>query len=984
MNDNKMMQYIDEINKASRRGKLVFFVGAGVSSLSGYPKWSKLVDVFYKELYGEDREKELTSDDYLKIPQKYYDVLEESEKNKYDDILKNVFDVDSEPNEIHYKLVSLNPAHIITTNYDDLLEKTCCQRGKYYTKISREKDVSGDVSAKLLLKVHGDFSDGFKGDNIVLKESDYMSYEQNHPLISNLMKSIMSTYTIVFIGYGLGDYNINLLLNWVKQLQKSDFKRPFFIRTDKEAAKEIDRKYYYNKGLRIIDSASFIESEKNEYLKRYKAVMDRLIDYRNNNKIKDDEIIEFVYNKIQPLFALKSMRKADLNCVFDNDYIFNVDGKIYNSDWTIDNGYLERFYNIKIESVETSIENINEKYNTILDFFKKNNIVGMVNKVESEGISIDIKVTNLIFDSNFDEIEQLINSENDDVEFLYKKAFCLANMGNMKEAYDLYTQIINDSMNNKNFLIYYLSQINRYYLYKIIKNIRTNLDTFDRSNYRKHFQPFSQEFIYKIDNELNNFSLNNLFSSMPNEFQEDYKILEILSDNRFLYDDTVRLSKSREKVEYSISKKNRSFGLTSEIEEMIRMYETIKFLFDNNMLSLYTDEFKSYVKNSLILQFKKADYDLACKKDKFGIFEMIDYNYFNIDYFVFVSISKNFNVEDIKYIEKICDISKIPFKEENKIEEYILRLVSIFEKHYKNGELNMDIVFYKLFIDEIKTAIYLARYVSLSQQCIRKLIEAILYFISINKFDNGEKYIFIYRLIKVNGLSEDLLKIIDDFLLRESKRLKNLNYHELSVYNKFLDEFTFLINYYYPDYISTNLSEYVLSLKNSSEKEINYFYKLSKILSVGAKKYLIDRKIIKDIHDIYYGLYIGNIDNIGEYDELIIEYVSDRMIQIKEKNLMSDNEYLIDIARQFFMGNFKNDKLKDYTGIVDEYDMFVDPNSFDYSKFKLYWLKKYPDELLMKISENKYMHDSISKCIKQNADNLKDARYISILCKYFL
>jgi len=982
MNDNKMMQYIDEINKSSRRGKLVFFVGAGVSSLSGYPKWSKLVDVFYKELYGEEKgeENEFTSDEYLKIPQMYYDVLEKSEKNKYDDILKNVFDVDSEPNEIHYKLLSLNPAHIITTNYDDLLEKTCCQRGKYYTKISREKD----VSAKLLLKVHGDFSDGFKGDNIVLKESDYMSYEQNHPLISNLMKSIMSTYTIVFIGYGLGDYNINLLLNWVKQLQKSDFKRPFFIRTDEEAIKKIDEKYFYNKGLRIIDSASLIESQKNEYLKRYNAVMDRLIDYRNNKIIKDDEIIELIYSKIQPLFALKSIRKTDLNYVFDNDYIFNVDGKIYSNNWTKDNGYLERFYNIKIESVETSIENINEKYNTILDFFKKYNILGMFNKVESKGISINIKVTNLIFDSNFEEIEQLINSENDAAEVLYKKAFYLANMGNMEEAYDLYTQIINDSMKNKNFLIYYLSQINRYYLYKIIKNIKTNLDTFDRLNYREHYQPFSQEFIDKIYNELNNFNLNNLFSSMPSEFQEDYKILEILSDNRFLYDDIVKLFELTNRVEDSISKRATSARLKSEVKVMLSMYETTKFLFDNHMLSIYITEFKSYVKNSIILQFKKAafDYDRNIKESKF--IELASLFNFHMNYFVFVSISKNFNIEDIKYVEKICDISKIPFKEENKIEEYILRLVSIFKKHYKNGQSNKDIVFYKLFIDEIKTAIYLARYVSLSQQCIRKLIEAILYFISINKFDNGKKYILINRLIEVNGLSEDSLKVIDDFLLKESQRLKTSNYHELSAYKIFLNKFTFLISNYYPKYVSDKLSQYVLSLKNSSEKEINHFYKLSKILSAKAKKYLKDKKNIKNIYDIYDGLDVGNIDNIGEYDELIIKYVSDRMIQIKEKNLMSDNEYLIDIARQFFMGNFKNDKLKDYTGIVDEYDMFVDPNSFDYSKFKLYWLKKYPDELFMKIYENKYMHDSISKCIKQNADNLKDARYISILCKYFL
>jgi hypothetical protein len=158
--------------------------------------------------------------------------LEEDEKSQYDEILKEVFDVQNSPNSIHHKILSLNPAHIITTNYDNLLEDTYYQRGKYYTKISAEKDVSKAASSRYLLKVHGDFSRGFNGDNVVLKESDYMSYDQNYPLISNLMKTIMATHTIVFIGYGLGDYNISLLPNWVKRLQKDDYSKPFLIRTE--------------------------------------------------------------------------------------------------------------------------------------------------------------------------------------------------------------------------------------------------------------------------------------------------------------------------------------------------------------------------------------------------------------------------------------------------------------------------------------------------------------------------------------------------------------------------------------------------------------------------------------------------------------------------------------------------------------------------------------------------------------------------------
>ena len=118
--DRQMKQYADEINEASRLGKLVFFVGAGVSRLSEYPTWGGLVDKFYKELYGKDRVGEYSSDELLRIPQFFY---ESKGKRHYELILRDVFDVEKEPHDIHYKILSLNPAHIITTDYDDLLEQ---------------------------------------------------------------------------------------------------------------------------------------------------------------------------------------------------------------------------------------------------------------------------------------------------------------------------------------------------------------------------------------------------------------------------------------------------------------------------------------------------------------------------------------------------------------------------------------------------------------------------------------------------------------------------------------------------------------------------------------------------------------------------------------------------------------------------------------------------------------------------------------------
>ena len=68
-----------------------------------------------------------------------------------------------------------------------------------------------------------------------------------------------------------------------------------------------------------------------------------------------------------------------------------------------------------------------------------------------------------------------------------------------------------------------------------------------------------------------------------------------------------------------------------------------------------------------------------------------------------MSIVKTFNIEDIKYVERSCDISKKKFDQEEKIEKYLLRLVHKLETHYKDETLKMNIIFYNFFINEVKS-----------------------------------------------------------------------------------------------------------------------------------------------------------------------------------------------------------------------------------------------------------------------------------------
>ena len=739
--DRQMKQYADEINEASRLGKLVFFVGAGVSRLSEYPTWGGLVDKFYKELYGKDRVGEYSSDELLRIPQFFY---ESKGKRHYELILRDVFDVEKEPHDIHYKILSLNPAHIITTNYDDLLEQTCRKRGKHYTKISADEELSRAASSRFLIKAHGDFSRGFRAENVVLKEDDYRHYDQNYALISTWMKTSLATSTLVFIGYSFRDHNIKLLLDWAIQFGK----KHFIIRTDYEPIKDFERKYYENRGLRIIDSASLVESEPKEFEKRYGAVMDVLIGSRDNTREMDDsEVIEFIYHKIKPLFVLKSIRKIDLSCVFDNDYCFMINGLIVNIGTPKPN-YIEKFYHILTNSSAEVADHIQEKRNAIFKFFSENKILGMLEDAWSESIIISYKIDNPVFDANYAEIEGLIGFENDDVESIYEKAFYLAIIGEWEESYELYTKIIVRTIvseeDSEKLRICFLALVNRYHLYLFVKRYyEPDKLVIGRAN-----PSLSQTFWKQMKNELKYFGLDDLFSSMPHVFQEDYKILKPISDSKFLYDDTVKLFELISKVRDDISRGTvRTEGLSDEdiilleVNDdiiLLEVYETVQFLYNNHLLSVFSSEFKRYVKYAITSQFEKAQYDLTRPRDELTPAHESNPPIFQPDYFVFILIAKTFNTENIEYIERVCNISRLPFKEEDKIEEYLLRLVDKFETCYSDDEQLINERLHIWLIDEVKSAIYFAKYVSLSPKCITKLINAILFLIPGNELNISE------------------------------------------------------------------------------------------------------------------------------------------------------------------------------------------------------------------------------------------------------
>lgn len=151
---NKIIEQIEKIKQINANKNLVIFVGAGVSKNSGVCSWWELVKEIADKigenkctsceikdlLCGECGEQiemcsingyncklkyDFSAEDFLRIPQHFYESFgdTEEEKKTYYDFLKEKFCSDEyETNIIDEIIVKLQPEHIITTNYDHLLE----------------------------------------------------------------------------------------------------------------------------------------------------------------------------------------------------------------------------------------------------------------------------------------------------------------------------------------------------------------------------------------------------------------------------------------------------------------------------------------------------------------------------------------------------------------------------------------------------------------------------------------------------------------------------------------------------------------------------------------------------------------------------------------------------------------------------------------------------------------------------------------------
>lgn len=559
MTVNEILKDIDQWRKNS---KLSVFVGAGVSMLSGLPSWGDVIKSMLKEMSDlKYEENKLSSDDYLRIAQIYFNTFGEE---KYKEKVKGSFKEDCTPNKIHDLIFALHPNHILTTNYDNLLEQEAVKVGRNFSVIDADNAVSSAPSSSYILKVHGDFS----SSNFVFKEQDYLDYEQNYKLIDKLVKTIFSTNLVIFIGYSLQDYNIKLILNWVKNVQADSFIKPVFIHIGNPLSKlELD--YQDKRGLRVLQTTDFGDLP-NNYTDKYSKVLEPIIEYEDK-KIPEsfDEKMEYLADKVSGISHIRYLRSSDFNSVFEGSYEINSGILINISPIT----KLVLFHQEHIyDYFETLFEFNSEKSylakEEIDTFLKSADLIKGKTCFQKEDVK---EIKSAAYGSKISEMELYCSKDYTNQFDIFRKAYYLGILGRYEESYEIFNSLIVQFQKEKKWDLFYLAQINRKKLIqKILKECKKFASSTEMPN---------DEFIQQIQTDNKSFYVEEQFSQLPIEFQNKFSFLsDFCKSNPFAEKNTELIKKMNKAVTDRLSGTIYIFGMP-EVEKIKKeMYENVKFI----------------------------------------------------------------------------------------------------------------------------------------------------------------------------------------------------------------------------------------------------------------------------------------------------------------------------------------------------------------------------------------------------------------------
>ena len=912
---------IKQLRKAREKDRLVIFVGAGVSKNSGIPTWNELIKCFAEKLKYDNCKKcnfrksdcpipdckdryNFSQDEYLKIPQYFFNLDTSDKKTNYNTIIKQVLNVKASPNPINELIMDLYPKHIITTNFDKLIENTKRPNSMMYKVITKDEELlTYQDNNNYIIKMHGDIDNL---DAIVLKESDYLKYHQDHILIETFIKSLLIDHTFLFIGYSLNDYNLKLIISWIENLAKGlnvkdNRSRNYILQPSIDNIEKYVEEYFLENNLITLKTSDLSQKIKEKHSgirlntigKDIFAVLDYILD--SNNDYLVEPLIDVLYERYRVFKNQNRVSIEDLISV----YSFG------NADLI---GSILLFHN------ESKFKLLNE---VLLSTKKKSSYI--------KEILIKAGINAIQYNNNLQSIDG--KEENKDI---YSELIKLEQLNDYKEVLSTVNNI-----RDKMIKAYYLYVINPYSkeIMPIMKRVERSL--VNSKNYFKllvfKYNLSLIERIRYIGASKEKKDFETILKNIPQQFKACCGYFEKLYEGN--YDNINTCIQLAKKCEDIYTKK------TNTIQFGIPDYDLLKlktitynyyyyFKMNNLMLDHFINpkiSFEPFLRAIMSTYSPKKEREL---KDIFG-FEPMPLKEYRLNATDFDIIVKHADLKKLKSIILDFKVKELTFSENIEVEKRFVNLcnsTNLFPNKFLNKYLNNFLyILTKCHLDSLKLNIIvdsIFKFLLKESETREKTLPDI--------FDELVNFLKYFRKEKLAGFNN----ILSCFLGRDI-----INYSKKN--HLMLDRIYELLAQYSNNEIQEKVSKLIDNIEEINEK-IKMIYYLHILFNKNQR--FIYMKIVKE------NLNLVNTDcqfnyvleKYLEYDIEIEKHFYDTLqIEVdkrkKKPNERSIPDWLVGTIDQliilFLLNRIKSlKKFNRFIEYSEQLDFLLNPENFDYSK----------------------------------------------------
>lgn len=227
---------VNSMSDAMKKGRLVFFVGAGISRIQGYPSWDEYIDNLLVYWQSHLRDSNTNPESMLNV-----ETIRElakshiSNKRKVDilyQLLENIFDSETfaikkvEFERYYFNelvpIISQNPvltqltkldAVYLTTNYDNQIEKHLDDMKTISVPVKDIAELTDNITVNSVIHLHGTPSG--QVEHFISSSSSYKKhYYSNNPDIERLRRLIKEKeLLLIFIGSSMEEDEVLSLLS---------------------------------------------------------------------------------------------------------------------------------------------------------------------------------------------------------------------------------------------------------------------------------------------------------------------------------------------------------------------------------------------------------------------------------------------------------------------------------------------------------------------------------------------------------------------------------------------------------------------------------------------------------------------------------------------------------------------------------------------------------------------------------------------------